>query len=420
MIRMRTYKLIVVILFIGVGAFQDLQAQTVEGRSGNWRSVVQHDADASGAEELRVDQIVGNVTVKGAQTSRITIIERLSLSSDTENQARTVASSSKLVVLRTGSSIELSSSDKNYPVRGASYEITVPLAMQVYIDVSSGNVLVSDVQNLIHLDTGSGNLSVRNVVGPVEMRSGAGNVNGDTIQKEAVLNTGAGNVTVKATKSKLTVTSGGGNVFVEGAAGSVILTTAGGNVNVNKIDGNARLFTSGGDISAHDVQGSLSASTSGGEIDMSNMAGTVDVSTSGGNIEGRNFAGWINAETNAGDVRLTGVRNGFNLISEVGNVHVEMEDSRFLSAASASIEARFGNVTLVVPHNMNGQISAMVFESGSVEFKNPGSTVETIRERPSSKGESLRRAEYKLGSGGGRIALSTRSGRIDLSIRKND
>lgn len=414
------YKLLVVILFIGVGDIQDLQAQTIEGRSGNWRSVVQHDADASGAKELRVDQIVGNVTVRGAQTSKITIIERLTLSSDTENQARTVASSSKLVVLRSGNTIEVSYSDKNYPVRGASYEITVPFALQVYVDVSSGNVLVSDVQNRIHLDTGSGNLGVKNVVGPVEMRSGAGNLNGDTIQKEAVLNTGAGNVNVKATKSTLTVTTGGGSVFIKGASGSVILTTAGGNVNINKIGGNARLFTSGGDISAHDVQGNLSAATSGGEIDMSNLAGTVDVSSSGGSIKGHNFAGWINAETNAGDVRLIGVKNGFNLISEVGNVHVELEDSRFLATGNASIEGRFGNVTLVVPRNMNGHISAMVFENGSVEFKKGGSVVETIRERPSSKGESLRRAEYKLGSGGGRIALSTRSGRIDLSIQKND
>ncbi|MDA1028614.1 MAG: hypothetical protein O3B41_06125 [Bacteroidetes bacterium] len=420
MIRITIYKLLAVILLIGVGAVQELHAQTVEGRSGNWRSVVQHDADASGAKELRVDHIVGNVTVKGAQTSRITIIERLSLTSDSENQARTAASSSKLVVLRTGNTIELSSSDKTYPVRGASYEITVPFALRIYVDISSGNVLVSGVQNVIHLETGSGNLDVKNVVGPVEMRSGAGNVNGDTIQKETVLNTGAGNVTVRATKSTLTVTSGGGNVSIEEATGNVSLTTAGGNVNINKIGGDARLFTSGGDISAQDVRGSLSASTSGGEIDMSNMSGSVDVSTSGGSIKGRNFAGWINAETNAGDVRLTGVRNGFNLISEVGNVHVELEDSKFLATGNASIDGRYGNVTLVVPRNMNGLISAMVFESGSVEFKNPGSAVETIRERPSSKGESLRRAEYKLGSGGGRIALSTRSGRIDLSIRKND
>jgi len=390
--RKKNHRITLFVVLVGLFGVQEMSAQTIEGRAGNWRSVVQHDSDASGAVELLIHNVLGNITVKGAKTSRITVNERLSLNSGTENQARTSAAQSKMEFRRSGSSIELSKGDQASPIRGAWYEITIPETMRVFVDVSSGNMVVSDLQGLVHLDTGSGNVDVKNVLGPLEIRSGAGNVTLDTIRKSSLVNTGGGNVTASATRSSLTVTTGGGNVEISDATGDVSLTTAGGSLTINKIGGNARLFTSGGDISARDVKGSLGASTSGGRIDMANIVGEVDASTSGGSIEGSQFSSWINADTNAGDIRLTGVRNGFNLIAEVGNVYVELEDARFLSAGDASIEGRFGNVTLIVPAAMNGQISALVFESGSIGFKNPGRAVETIRERPSAKGESLRRA----------------------------
>ncbi len=419
MILMYTYRLLAFVLVLITLCAPGVRAQTIEGSAGNWRSVTQHDADVSGAKELHVNRVQGNITLKGGNTSRISIIERLTMNSKTEIQAQNGASSAKLKIVRSGNVIELTSSDQNSLLRGASYEITLPAAMRVLIDVPSGNLVVSDLQNQVHLDTGSGNVEVGNVTGPVEIRSGSGNILLNNIRSTIVVNTSAGNVTATTIKSTLSVTTGGGNVEVADASGDVSLTTAGGSVVVRKIGGNARVFTSGGDISAQKIQGKLDASTSGGNIDLVDIVGRTSVSTSGGSIEGRNLSSWISAETSAGDVRLVGVRDGFQVIAEVGNVYVELEDARFLSRIDASIEGRFGNVTLILPESMNGQVSAVVSENGSVEFKNPGSRVEIIRERPSTQGDTLRRADYKIGSGGGRIATSTTSGRINISIRTN-
>jgi len=402
--------LVIAIFLIDVAA-----AQTLQGRSGNWQYSSMSDADASGATELVLSGLVGNVTVKGSNTTRISITESFTLTSDSESDARRDAEAAKITVVRSGNRMELRYSRPEIRLRGSSYEVVIPASMQVNLDVTSGNLIVSEINSSVRLDTGSGNVNILNVSGPVEIRSGAGNITLENVSSEIEVNTGAGNVLARKLRSDLAVTSGGGNAEITDVVGDIKIVTAGGEVFVEDIQGKAELYTSGGNITARAIGGSLEASTSGGEIEVSDVEGVSYLRTYGGGVRANNMAASIRAESSAGDIRLTGLRGSFQVLSEVGNIFVQMDSASFMSSGGATIEGRFGNVTLVLPVQMKGRVLASVSDNGSVLFKNPGPQVKILKERATSRSDEVRRAEYEVGSGGGQISVTTRSGNIEIS-----
>ena len=392
-----------------------VHAQRIEGSAGNWRLTTQHDTDAQGASDFLIRSVIGQIIVKGTNGSRISVVEKITYHANSEPVGLQRNRKGALSFVRSGNTIELVRLGEDEATHTAVYEVSVPARLLVHVDIASGNVEVADVQAEVQIETGAGNVGLKNIQDRVSVRSGSGNIELSGVHQFASIHTGAGNVTALDLKSGIDVTTGGGNVTTRGVRGNVKVVTAGGALIVSDVSGNAILFTSGGNISATRVLGRLEASSSGGEIEALDIGGRTELSTNGGGIRAENISGSFRAETMAGDVVLKKMKFAFDIIAEVGNVSVFLDDASFLNSKDASIEGGYGNISIQLPKDVNGSISAIVTESGSVVFNSPGSGAQITRERPSLRGEQVRKASYSFGQGGGRISVSTRSGQITIS-----
>ena len=392
-----------------------VQAQRFEGSPGNWRLTTQHETDAQGATDFLIRNVVGQIVVKGTNGSRISVVEKITSQASSEPVGFQGNRKAALSFVRTGNTIEFVRLGEDEGRYTAVYEVSMPARLMVHVDIASGNVEVAEVQAGVRIETGAGNVGVKNVQGRTSIRSGSGNIELLGLKQFASIHTGAGNVTAIDLGSGIDVTTGGGNVTARGIQGNLKVVTAGGALRATDISGDAILFTSGGNITANRIQARLEASSSGGEIEALDIGGRTVLSTNGGGIRAENISGTIRAETMAGDVVLKNMKNAFEIIAEVGNVTVFLNEASFLNSKDASIEGGYGNITIQLPKEINGSISATVTESGSVVFNSPGSGAQITRERATSRGEQVRRASYSFGRGDGRISVSTQSGQITIS-----
>ena len=403
------------ILSFSLFSVSTVKGQRIEGTPGNWNLKTSHDADAKGATEFVVRNLVGQIRITGTDGSRISIVEVIKSQSKNEPLSLQSGRKEALSLVREGTVVRLTGSDERNATYSTSYEIGIPSNLAVRVDVSSGNIEVVSVQSDVRIETGAGNVGMNQISGSVSLRSGSGNITVTEMGGSVVIHTGAGNVSATKINANLNVTTGGGNVTTRTIEGNVRVVTAGGALTATDVKGNTTLFTSGGNIVASNLGGSLEASTSGGEIEVSYVEGRAEVSSNGGGIRASNILGSFRAETMAGDVVLSDIRNSFEIRAEVGNVSVSLADATFLATKDASIDGGYGNITIQLPKEMNGSISAVVTESGSVVYNGAGMGAQLTRERPTVRGEQIRRATYTFGQGGGRISVSTRSGRITIS-----
>lgn len=161
----------------------------------------------------------------------------------------------------------------------------------------------------------------------------------------------------------------------------VSVRTGGGNIDLKDTVGSVKLNTSGGDVTARNLDGVVSLRTSGGSITADKVRGDVEAKTSGGDVRLLNIDGKINGHTSGGNVR----------VSLVG-------DNRGISATTSG-----GNVELILPRNVSGDVSAST-SGGNVSTGLPITTT-VLKER---------RLEGKLNGGGQPIEARTSGGDIRL------
>jgi len=374
--------------------------------------------DAQGATTLTIHRMNGNVLIQAKDTQSVTVVEKRNATSGT---SRKPSANEYLSIQRRGVQIEITSSGEGFRP-DAQYVVTMPISLALSVDLYAGNVDALDVQGDVDINSGAGNLSVTRIGARVDLRTGSGNVVLKDIVGAATVNSGAGNVTATHLKSSFTGTTGGGNIDVDDVMGQVKIVTAGGNLGLRNVTGNAQVFSSGGSITALSMKGQLDASTSGGNIQLTDISGETRASTNGGDIRATKISSFIRAETMAGNINMSEVSGGFDVLSEVGDVTIDISDTRFLNKRDASIDSNFGNIRVRIPRSMNGIIFAQVAGNGSIEFKNPGEVAKELTDRNSGDRSSksvgsVKRSEYQIGTGGGRISLGARNGKIQITIQ---
>lgn len=376
----------------------------------NTTSLPEQSVEARGVTSVRISKLVGDFVIQATDTQKVTVVEKRRLSGGGQS------SQNQIAVQRNGNLIDITSPNGTVG-RGSSFVVTIPFSVALSVDLYNGNIDVMDVKKDVEVNTGSGNISVARLGAQVDLRTGSGNIVLNDVSGTSTVNSGAGNVSATNIRSALMITTGGGNVDIDQVLGALRVITAGGNLGIRKVTGSSQLFTSGGNIAAVEMKGEIDASTSGGDIIFSDISGSIQASTNGGNIKATRLSSYIRAHTIAGNIQLSDVSGGFDVISEVGDVTIDVSNSRFLSNQNASIESNFGNVRLRIPSSMNGLISAQVSGNGSIEFKNPGSNVKVLSNRSTEGRDQVKRAEYQVGNGGGRISLGARTGKIEITIK---
>ncbi|MFI6098517.1 DUF4097 family beta strand repeat-containing protein [Lentzea sp. NPDC051213] len=120
---------------------------------------------------------------------------------------------------------------------------------------------------------------------------------------------------------------GSGNAVIEGLA-SVDYQVGSGNVTVRDIAGDVKIRTGSGDFRATAVKGTVTANVGSGNLWLDQLKGKVLVNTHSGDIRGTAMDADVTADADSGNIDLT-----------------------FLSARTARIDTRSGDVTVRVPGN---------------------------------------------------------------------
>lgn len=298
--------------------------------------------------------------------------------------------------------------------RGTRLEIRIPMNVDVELDVDWGAIEVSGLSGNLVIRQGGGTIEVENQQGDVAIRSDGGVIVLEEIAGSVAINSDGGGVEVSQVGASVSITTGGGNIDLEMVSGDAAVTTAGGNVDIFGIQGDLTAVTSAGNLDVMNVEGDATLSSGGGSIEAADVDGSLTATTSGGDVEAEMIGGPIRIETLAGDVELSGVRNSVRVISEVGDIELEVEDARFLEDSGIEIDLGHGDIELVLPRSTHAMLIANVQESGGIDISNEDWEVEVVRTRGQDRDQRSRRAEVRIGKGGGEIQIRLLSGEITV------
>ena len=395
-----------VLLLLGSGSASGQQIRdTDEGRvfEQAWEVRVQ------GETRVALEDLAGNINVTRSADQSL----RVRLQIDVDGRSRQEA-------LAWGAAFEPSIRNHDDTIwvegesvpRNTSYFISIPDGMSATLESRGGTIDIRDLGGPLEIDQSGGVITVEGLNGALSIESDGGDVDLESIEGSVSLVLDGGQVAVSGVDGELSITTGGGGVDAYDIRGDASIITAGGNVELSGVTGDATVVTSAGRIEVDDIGGKADLSTGGGDIEVSGVGGTLSASSSGGDVEVDDVRGSIRIEGLAGDVELTGVRSSVRVLTEVGDIEIEVVDASFLKNGMIEIDLGHGDIDLLLPLDTHADVIANVQESGSIDVDGSGWDVELLRDWSRSRERAAKRAELRIGKGGGEIQITLLGGEI--------
>ena len=146
-------------------------------------------------------------------------------------------------------------------------EVAVPDSLALTIDDGSGDLVISNVGDLL-LDDGSGDAVVENVAGSATITDGSGALVVRGVEEYATVNDDSGDLVVDGVGRDVVVDDGSGDLVVRDVGGDVSVADGSGDLVVENVTGHVVVRDGSGDIAVHHV-GTVDIPTSGsGEVDV--------------------------------------------------------------------------------------------------------------------------------------------------------
>lgn len=395
-------------LLAGAGS---VSAQNVTEDESGWMYEREYRLDLSDIETLYFEEMGGSMEFSRSESDQLVIEQVIPVGNRSRSEAMDWGLEFELETSVSGTSALVEG--KEHP-RSAMYEIRIPAGVDVDLETDWGSIEASDLNGNLTIRHGGGTIEIDRLEGALVIRSDGGAVEIEDVTGSVTINSDGGAVDLARVRNSVTIATGGGGIDVVDVSGNVSATTAGGNVDVNNVGGNLRAVTSAGNLDVADIEGDVILSNGGGSIEVFGVGGMLTATTSGGDIEAGNVLGIIRVETLAGDVELANVSSSLRVISEVGDVEIDVSDAGFLGKGSIEIDLGYGDIDLVLPRNTDARLVTNVQESGGIDISKDGWDVEVIRTRGQTDGNTFRRAEIRIGRGGGDIQIRLLSGEITV------
>lgn len=386
-------------------------AQEVNQTGNGWEYEHVYSWDMDDVRLLILENLGGHLELSATSGNALEITQTIPFGDIGRTEAMSRGSGMALESSRSGSRRAVAA--VGVP-RGTRLQIRIPMHVDVELDADWGAIEASGLFGNLDLRQGGGTIEIENHEGNVDIRSDGGVIALEDIVGSVSISSDGGGVEVARVRDSVSITTGGGNIDLELVSGDASVTTAGGNVDVFGIRGNLSAVTSAGTIEVMNVEGDASLSSGGGSIEAADIDGSLTANTSGGDVEAEMVGGPIRIETLAGDVELSGVRNTVRVIAEVGDIELEVADARFLERSGIEIDLGHGDIELVLPRDTNAMLIANVQESGGIDISNEDWDVEVVRTRGQARDQRSRRAEVRIGKGGGEIQIRLLSGEITV------
>lgn len=297
-----------------------------DGRPVEARREARAAVPRDGCRAVRVEASSGAVTVRGGRGDSVLVRAVLVARADDEAQAREILAGVRLGARREGERIlvQLEKSDRGRQprpkggwwadlLRGGcrdvrtEFDVVVPAAMAVAVDLTSGKVGIAGVRGRVVVDAASSEIEIAD----------GGEVGLDVTSGTARLRDLTGAVVFDGTSGHLDLTRCVGGLTVDVTSGGVVARDLRGDVTIDGMSCDARLAGVTGNVKFSAVGGNLVLSEFLGSLDMESSSGGLDLS---GAVPER---GHLRAETHSGNLRLAlaGLRDAsLRLRSERGRI----------------------------------------------------------------------------------------------------
>ncbi len=444
--------LIIMMVSPALPARDNVQAQSAEisdyvKKHDGYSITVRNEFEVSPGGDLEMENLIGDVTIKGTAENIVVVVESFFFGVDTEKEAEAAFERYRARVSQSGSRIEVigQNRDRRRYVR-TSYEVTVPAKFNVDVETMGGEVRLEVLEGEARLETLGGDVEASDVTGDLQVETAGGEISVIAMKGEADLETAGGDVELReASGGPFSLKTAGGEIILRSVEGDVDAETSGGDVEARKITGNVDLETSGGDISLEDIIGtSHYARTSGGDIEANNVQGDVELRTSGGEVIAVLIAGDVFGRTSGGDVEIDDVSGDVDVSTSGGCLEIEKVMGRLVGKTSGGdvdvqvmgngmlkapirLSSSGGEINLILPSNVKATIDAEIVTRDPFADYTIQSDFKLKIEEDKEKSSLIHRgsdpsrrtitATGDINGGGPLIELSTSDGNINIESR---
>lgn len=259
------------------------------------------DFDATGIQEVLVQNARGRVTVTRSPDARIHLAATKIVRTGDRERSERIASD---LAVTAGIDAHVLDVRVDYPQRTSvrvsfwdllrGYELPrvevrvalqVPDRVDVRVRTASGDVQTEDVRGAQDLVSSSGDMTIAGARGAVEARSASGNIEAADLGR-ALLRSSSGDIRIQDANGPLRLATTSGDVRVSGAKDSLTLSSSSGDIRVTDAPKGARVTTTSGRVVVHGAARAIHIETSSGDVDLE-MVGhleRVDVRAGSGEI----------------------------------------------------------------------------------------------------------------------------------------
>jgi DUF4097 and DUF4098 domain-containing protein YvlB len=195
------------------------------------------------------------------------------------------------------------------------FDISVPQKYNIQIQSAGGAISIRGVQGKFDGETGGGKIVMRDTRGAVSLSTGGGQILLENSNLDGEVSTGGGSIVLRNVHGSVQTRTGGGKIireasFTDGSSSNdeepVHIETGGGRIELQDAPFGADVSTGGGDIRIHSAKKFVSASTGGGDIQIDSFQGEMEATTGAGNIVvGAANDSRIDLTSGTGDITVT-------------------------------------------------------------------------------------------------------------------
>lgn len=317
---------------------------------------------------LIVNKIKGDISVQGSIGREIVIIEKMKIKSLSQRKAEKLFEEHKSKVSRPSKADQfiIVGTDSKSSKINYSYKIEVPSHFNLNLYTSSGDLNCDKITGEIKCQTSGGDLELAGLSGRLEAKTSGGEITLEDSQGSLNVSTSGGDVEIRNSEGVVVGRTSGGDIDVENVTGKLTVSTSGGDIDLAHIRAEQTVArTSGGDIEGENITGDLNVRTSGGEIEIYHLDGNLTGSTAGGDIELSNIEGNVEVSTNGGSVLGKYVSGAIHAVSNSGDLDFLKTWVKNTTDHSIRLEAKMGDIELVLPKGFPSTIDARVTGEGS-------------------------------------------------------
>lgn len=201
--------------------------------------------DASGFDELKVDAGAGSMEIRGSSGSdQVRVTAYITVPGKNEEKAQQFVEDHLILTLEgSGDTAKLVGRFDNSnwswgDSPSVRLEISMPAKLSLYVDDSSGSMVVEGVSGDIEIDDSSGSIRMTDVGGSVKIDDSSGSIRVDGVGGDISVEDGSGSITITEVLGSVTVDDGSGSINVHDVGKDLIIIDDGsGGIDYSNIQG---------------------------------------------------------------------------------------------------------------------------------------------------------------------------------------